>query len=132
MRLRRPPDPRPIPEESECRSASEKVCNLGPMAARSVKNVNYPRAPSSRRGPVRTPYPTDSQLQVYDIYTMRRVLWADRDVNILIWTSKSVVDGTNDRNDVHGDGRTKADGRSWASSNYARIISRGWWTRLSE
>ncbi|CAH0370757.1 unnamed protein product, partial [Pelagomonas calceolata] len=52
-------------------------------------------------------------LQVYDIYTTRRVLWTAhaRDVNILIWTSrKSVVHGTNGRVMVHGDG-TRADGR---------------------
>ena len=30
----------------------KKVNNLGPMAPRSVKNVNYPRAPSSRRSAV--------------------------------------------------------------------------------
>ena len=58
-------------------------------------------------------YPNDSQLQVYDIYTARRVLWCcpRRDVNILIWTSRKSVDhGTNDRVMVHGDG-TRADGR---------------------
>ena len=34
-----------------------------------------------------------------------------QDVNIFIWSSrKSVVDGTNDRVKVHGDG-TRADGR---------------------
>ena len=58
-------------------------------------------------------YPTDSQLQVYDIYTTRRVLWADhaRDVNICIWTSRKSVDhGTNDRVIIHGEG-TRADGR---------------------
>ena len=34
--------------------------------------------------------PQDSQLQVYDIYIIRRVLLAaTRDVNILIWTSRS-------------------------------------------
>ena len=26
----------------------KKVCNLGPMAPRTVKNVNYPRAPKNR------------------------------------------------------------------------------------
>ena len=53
----------------------KKVCNLDPMA-RSRQKRNYPRAPRSRRGGVGTPYyPTDSQLQVYDIYTTRRVLW---------------------------------------------------------
>ena len=40
--------------------------------------------------------PQDSQLQVYDIYTTRRVLWADhaRGVNILIWTraSRSIME----------------------------------------
>ena len=60
-------------------------------------------------------YPTDSQLQVYDIYTTGRVLLADhaRDVNILIWTSRKLVDhGTNDRVMVHGEG-TRADGRTF-------------------
>ena len=49
-------------------------------------------------------YPGDSQLQVYDIYIIRRVLLAAaRDVNILIWTShKSVDHETNDRVMVHG------------------------------
>ena len=57
--------------------------------------------------------PSDSQLQVYDIYIIRRVLLAAhaRDVNILIWTSrKSVGHKINDRVMVHGDG-TRADGR---------------------
>ena len=58
-------------------------------------------------------YPTDSQLQVYDIYIIRRVLLAAhaRDANILIWTSrKSVGHKINDRVMVHGEG-TRADGR---------------------
>ena len=70
----------------------------------------------------RTPhYPSDSQLQVYDIYITRRVLFGcpRRDVNILIWTARKSVDhGTNDRVMVHGDG-TRADGRR--SVYFARI-----------
>ena len=93
----------------------KKVCNLDPMAPRSRQKRQLPEAPQesyerSRRTPY---YPTDSQLQVYDIYTTRRVLLAAhaRDVNILIWTSrKSVGHGINDRVMVHGEG-TRADGR---------------------
>ena len=70
----------------------QKVCNLDPMAPRSVKNVNYSRAPSSRRGIVGSYYPSDSQLQTCDIYIIRRVLLAAhaRGVNIFIWTSRQV------------------------------------------
>ena len=57
-------------EAARSRSAPEKVCNLDPMAPVPVKNVNYPRAPKAYWRSRRTPYyPTDSQLQVYDIYT---------------------------------------------------------------
>ena len=70
-------------------------------------------------------YPSDSQLQVYDIYIIRRVLLAAhaRDVNILIWTSrKSVGHKTNDRVMVHGDG-TRADGRrSKLFANLSQIL----------
>ena len=75
--------------------------------------VHPVRAPQECRSVSPDPILRDSQLQVYDIYTTRRVLWADhaRDVNILIWTSRKSVDhGTNDRVMVHGDG-TQADGR---------------------
>ena len=52
--------------------------SVGPDGSVPVKYVNYPRAPSSRRSGARwTPYyPTDSQLQVYDIYIIKRVLLA--------------------------------------------------------
>ena len=93
---------------------NRKSVQFGPDGARSRKNVNYPRAPSSRRSGLVGPHTTsDSQLQVYDIYTTRRVLLAAhaRDVNIFIWTSrKSVGHETNDCIMVHGDG-TRADGR---------------------
>ena len=92
----------------------KKVNNLGPMAP-------VPSKTSITRGPpvvavavsLDPYYPSDSQLQVYDIYIIRRVLLAAhaRGVNILIWTSRKSVDhGTNDRVMVHGDG-TRADGR---------------------
>ena len=97
----------------------EKSVQFGPDGARSRKNVNYPRAPRNcNTGMVSwTPYyPTDSQLQVYDIYIVREGYFGlpARDVNILIWTSRKSIDhGTNDRVMVHGDG-TRADGRrSW-------------------
>ena len=64
---------------------------FGLDGVRSVKR-QLPEGPSSRRSSLVGPnYPTDSQLQVYDIYIIRRVLLADhaRDVNILIWTSPS-------------------------------------------
>ena len=44
--------------ESGSRSASEKVNNLVPMAPVPVKNVNYPRAPSSRRSGLVGPHTT--------------------------------------------------------------------------
>ena len=49
-------------------------------------------------------YPTDSQLQIYDIYTTRRYFGLPTlKVNICIWSSpKSVDDGTPYG---HGDGR---------------------------
>ena len=76
--------------------------------------INYPRGPSSRRSGLVGPHTTPtSQLQVYDIYIIRRVLLAAhaRDANILIWTSrKSVGHKINDRVMVHGEG-TRADGR---------------------
>ena len=93
------------------------------MAPRSV-NVNYPRAPNSRRGSSLDPYyPSDSGLQVYDIYIIRRVLLAAhaRDANICIWTSlKSVGHETNDRVMVHGDG-TRADGRRSGLKPFSEI-----------
>ena len=36
----------------------QKVCNLDPMAPVPVKNVNYPRAPSSRRSGLVGPHTT--------------------------------------------------------------------------
>jgi len=93
------------------------------MAPRSRQKRQLPETPqqSPQRSRWTPYYPTDSQLQVYDIYTMGRVLWAyhARDVNILIWTSRKSVDhGTNDRVMVHGDG-TRADGRR--PKIYARL-----------
>ena len=116
-------DTRPLRPGADLPICSKKVCNLDPMALRSRRITSITRGPPVVAGRSRwTPYyPTDSQLQVYDIYIIRRVLWADhaRDVNILIWTSRKSVDhGTNDRIMVHGDG-TRADGRR--SSHRASI-----------
>ena len=64
-------------------------------------------------------YPNDSQLQVYDIYIIRRVLLAAHARSWFIWTSRKSVDhGTNDRVMAHGD-VTRADGRR---SGYVPIV----------
>ena len=71
-------------------------------------------------------YPSDSQLQVYDIYIIRRVLLAAhaQGVNILIWTSRKSVDReTNDRVKVHGDG-TRADGQAGLVPQFTEILGR--------
>ena len=64
----------------------KKVNNLGPMATAPVKN-SFTRGPPVVAVAVSSDpyYPNDSQLQVYDIYIIRRVLFAAhaRDVNIL-------------------------------------------------
>ena len=119
MRCRRLPTTRPTP-----RGLQEPICPRKKCAIWTrwrpvpVKNVNYPRAPSSRRSGLVGPHTTPPiELQVYDIYIIRRVLLAAhaRDVNILIWTArKSVGHERNDRVKVHGDG-TRADGRRFMS-----------------
>ena len=98
IRCRRLPTTRPTSRgRQEPELPPEKSVQFGPMAPRPVKNVNYP-GPSSRRSGLVGPYTTarDSQLQIYDIYTARRVLLAAHawDVNILIWTraSRSIME----------------------------------------
>ena len=115
MRCGRLPDPKPILEGVHEPIYPRKKCAIWTRwRPVPVKNANYPRGPSSRRSGLVGPHTTPtSQLQVYDIYIIRRVLLAAhaRDVNILIWTSRKSVDhGTNDRVMVHGDS-TRADGR---------------------
>ena len=115
MRYRRLPTTRPTSRRPGADLPPKKVCNLDPMAPVPVKNVNYPRAPSSRRSGLVGPHTTPAIVNYkYMTSTLsRRVLLAAhaRDVNILIWTSRKSVDhGTNDRVMVHGDG-TRADGR---------------------
>ena len=109
------PTPDLTQSELESRSAPGKSVQFGPDGAPFPSKTSIslsPQEPQQRSR--RTPYyPTDSQLQIYDIYIIRRVLLAAhaRDVNIFIWTSRKSVDhGTNDRVMVHGDG-TRADGR---------------------
>ena len=90
------------------------------MAACTVKNVNYLRAPKNRNsGPV-GPYTTPTIINYKYMTSTRREGYFcaahARDVNIFIWTSrKSVGHGTNDRIIVHGDG-TRADGHRFASA----------------
>ena len=80
-----------------------------------VKNVNYSRAPSSRRSGLFGPHTTPPIVNYkYMPSTPREGYFGAahaRGVNILICTSrKSVGHETNDRVMVHGDG-TRADGR---------------------
>ena len=79
-----------------------------------VKNVNYPRAPSSRRCGLVGPHTTPPIVNYkYRTSTPREGYFGAahaRDVNILIWSSrKSVCHETNDRVMIHGEG-TRADG----------------------
>ena len=62
------------PRESGSRSTSEKVNNLDRWRPVPSK-TNYP-GPDSRRSGLVGPTTSDSQLQVYDIYIIRRVLLA--------------------------------------------------------
>ena len=107
------------------RSASEKVNNLGPMAPRSRKIRNYPRAPSSRRSGLVGPHTTPPIVKSKYMTSTRREGYfgaVHAGVNILIWTSRKSVDHeTNDRVVVHGDG-TRADGRRSCVSSISEIV----------
>ena len=116
MRRRRLPTTRPTSRASPGADLHpQKSVQFGPDGAPFPSKTSITRGPPVVAARSRwTPYyPTDSQLQVYDIYIIRRVLWTAHawDVNICIWTSrKSVGHETNDRVMVHGEG-TRADGR---------------------
>ena len=84
MRCARLSHPRPIPE-SPGTDLPPKKCNLARWRPVPVKNVNFSRAPGIVIAVSWTPYyPSDSQLQVYHLYTEKGTLAGHaRDVNIL-------------------------------------------------
>merc|ERR1712091_682817 len=116
MRSRGPPDPRPTPERVREPIFVRKKCAIWTRwRPVPVENVNYPRAPSSRRNGLVGPHTTPPIVNYKCTTSTPREGYFGaahaRDVNIFIWTSlKSVDHETNDRVMVHGNG-TRADGR---------------------
>ena len=116
MRYRRLPTTRPTSRGLQEPIYHHKKCVIWTRSRPvPVKNVNYPRAPSSRRSGLVGPHTTPPIVNYkYMTSTPREGYFGAahaRDVNILIWTSrKSIGHETNDLIKVHGDG-TRADGR---------------------
>ena len=138
MRSRGPPDPRSIPERVRAPIYIRKKCTIwARWRPVPVKNVNYPRASSSRRSGLVGPHTTPPIVNYkYMTSTPREGHFGAahaRDVNILIWTSRKSVDhGTNDRVKVHGNG-TRADGRrSSHRAHLHKIVGGASWPRRAE